>query len=248
VSALERGRIGALRAVDDAVAALVRQLAADGELDNTYVAFITDNGYLLGEHRWIGKILGYEEALRTPLLVRGPGIERGSTSGRTVTLVDLVPTWLQIAGAHADVPQDGLSILPILHGTQRGALHPGGVLIQAGPHPSETGETGWLFRGVRTQRYTYMRFFDGWVELYDRDRDPHELTSVARDPAYARVAALLSHRTDVLETCRGPHQCNRTFRWLPAVTTARARWPAAVTPRPCGAGPARAWSRRLRRR
>ena len=68
-----RGRAGALASVDDAVANLVRRLAADGELNNTYLAFITDNGHQLGEHRHFSKTLGFEESVRTPLLVRGPG-------------------------------------------------------------------------------------------------------------------------------------------------------------------------------
>jgi arylsulfatase A-like enzyme len=215
VERLVRGRIAALRAVDLAVAGVVEQLKADGALDNTYLMFITDNGYLLGEHSYVGKILGYEPAVRTPLLVRGPGIEPGSVYDQTVTLVDLAPTWLDIADATADVREDGVSLLPILHGDRRTVPHPGGVLIQAGPHRLETGPRGWYFRGVRTRRYTYLRYQDGWIELYDRRRDPHQLDSVAVDPRYARIAALLAHRTRVLARCNGPHDCNRTFAPLP---------------------------------
>ncbi|HET6938614.1 MAG TPA: sulfatase [Nocardioides sp.] len=215
VEHLVHGRIAALRAVDLAVAEVVEQLAADGELDNTYLMFVTDNGYLLGEHSYVGKILGYEPAVRTPLLVRGPGVRAGSVSDDTVTLVDLAPTWLDIAGATADVSEDGVSLLPILDGDQRVMPHPGGVLIQAGPQRLETGPRGWYFRGVRTRRYTYMRYQDGWIELYDRRRDPQELSSVAFDPRYARIATMLAHRTRVLARCNGPVDCNRAFRPLP---------------------------------
>ncbi|HEX5090193.1 MAG TPA: sulfatase [Nocardioides sp.] len=214
VERLVRGRIAALRAVDRAVADVVEQLADDGELDDTYLMFITDNGYLLGEHSYVGKILGYEPSVRTPLLVRGPGIRAGSVSDRTVTLVDLAPTWLDIAGATADVTQDGVSLLPILHGDGQAVPHPGGVLVQAGPHRLETGARGWYFRGVRTRRYTYLRYQDGWVELYDRRRDPKELSSVAHDPRYARIAMMLAHRTRVLAGCTGAG-CNRAFHPLP---------------------------------
>jgi arylsulfatase A-like enzyme len=216
VERLVRGRIAALRAVDLAVAAVVGQLAADDELDNTYLMFLTDNGYLLGEHSYVGKILGYEPSIRTPLLVRGPGVRAGSVYDQTVTLVDLAPTWLDIAGTRPDITQDGVSLLPILHGDRRTVPHPGGVLIQAGPHRLETGPRGWYFRGVRTRRYTYLRYQDGWVELYDRRRDPQQLSSVAADPRYARIAAMLAHRTRVLAQCNGPDDCNRAFRPLPA--------------------------------
>jgi arylsulfatase A-like enzyme len=198
------------------VAALIEQLAVDGELANTYVAFITDNGFLLGEHRWVGKTLGYEPALKTPLLARGPGIRAGSVTHRTATLVDLVPTWLEIAGATADVEVDGVSLLGVLQGEAPTRLHPGGVLIQAGPHRRETGVRGWYFRGVRTKRFTYLRFRDGWIELYDRVHDPEQLTSLAYTPEYSRVAAELGRRTSALAGCRGADECNRTFRALPS--------------------------------
>jgi len=215
VEHLVRGRIAALRAVDLAVAGVVDQLAADGELANTYLMFLTDNGYLLGEHSYVGKILGYEPSIRTPLLVRGPGVRAGSVSGRTVTLVDLAPTWLDIAGATADIAEDGVSLLPILRGDLGSVPHPGGVLIQAGPQRLETGPRGWYFRGIRTRRYTYMRYQDGWIELYDRRRDPKQLSSVSGDPRYARILAMLAQRTRVLSRCNGPDACNRAFRPLP---------------------------------
>jgi N-acetylglucosamine-6-sulfatase len=68
---------------------------------------------------------------------------------------------------------------------------------------------------VRTSRYTYMRYQDGWIELYDRRHDPKELSSVAHDPRYAQIASMLAHRTHVLAGCNGPVDCNRAFRPLP---------------------------------
>ena len=87
-----RGRASALSSLDETVGPLVEELRAQGELDNTYLVFITDNGFQLGEHRWFGKILPYEESVRTPMLVRGPGIEPGTRTSATATIVDLVPT------------------------------------------------------------------------------------------------------------------------------------------------------------
>jgi arylsulfatase A-like enzyme len=205
-----RGRAGALASLDDAVVDLVTELDRLGELDNTYLVFVTDNGFQLGEHRWFGKTLPYEENLRTPMLVRGPGIEAGTRSDAPATLVDLVPTFLDIAGAEerSNRPVDGTSLLPLWRGEDLGPLHPGGVLIQGGPQKSETGLTGWLYRGVRTERYTCARFHDGFVELYDRERDPHQVESVAGDPAYAEVEAELARRTDLLSGCSGPLECS----------------------------------------
>ena len=208
-------RAGALASIDDGLAMLVEQLERDGELDNTYIVFITDNGFQLGEHRWFGKILPYEENLRTPMLVRGPGIEPGATTDSIATIVDLVPTFLEIAGARTDRLLDGISLLGTWSGDSDEALHPGGVLVQGGPFRPETGARGWYYRGVRTARYTYVRYHDGFVELYDRERDPLQLRSVAGRPAYRALETELARRTHLLKTCAGPSSCNRVFGPLP---------------------------------
>jgi len=211
----QQARAGALASVDDALAQLVEQLEEDGELDNTYIVFITDNGYQLGEHRWFGKTLPYEENLRTPMLVRGPGIEPGTTTDSIATIVDLVPTFLEIADAEPGRLLDGVSLLSTWRGETDEALHPGGVLIQGGAYKPETGPRGWLYRGVRTARYTFVRYHDGFVELYDRANDPHQLRSVAGQPRYRALQAELARRTRLLQDCAGPKPCNRTFGPLP---------------------------------
>lgn len=216
VRRLVRARAGALASLDDAFARLAAQLRADGELDNTYVVFVTDNGYTLGEHGWFGKTLPYEQNLRMPMLVAGPGVEAGSTSDVAVSIVDLAATFLDIAGAGSERRLDGVSLLPTWTGRSTRALHPGGMLIQGGPFKPETGPRGWLYRGVRTERYTYARHDDGTVELYDRLRDPHEVDSVAGRPAYAAVQRELARRTAVLGRCSGPRACNRDFGPLPS--------------------------------
>ncbi len=211
-----RGRAAALDALDRTLEPLVEQLRESGELDNTYIVLVTDNGFQMGEHRWFGKILPYEENVRTPMLVRGPGIEAGTTTDTTATIVDLVPTFLEIAGATPTLEQDGRSLLDLWHGEQEEALHPGGVLVQGGPYKPETGLTGWLYRGIRTDRYTWARYHDGSVELYDRQRDPHQVASVSGRPRYAAVEAELRRRARVLATCAGPDECNQDFGPLPA--------------------------------
>jgi N-acetylglucosamine-6-sulfatase len=210
-----RGRASALSSLDDTVGPLVEELRAQGELDNTYLVFITDNGFQLGEHRWFGKILPYEESVRTPMLVRGPGIEPGTRTSATATIVDLVPTFLDIAGAEPGLLTDGTSLLDLWQGLEEEELYPGGVLLQGGPYKPETGKTGWLYRGLRTDRYTYARYHDGVVELYDRDRDPEQVQSVAGRERYAAVEAELARRTTILSACRGAEECRQDFGPVP---------------------------------
>ena len=196
-------RIRSLQSVDDLVGSAVRALRLAGELDDTYVFFTSDNGFLIGQHRLAGKNVPYEQALRVPLLVRGPGLPSGVVRQSTFGLVDLAPTILDIAGATARRVIDGRSMLGALGSDQPGYAD---YLIQAG---SDAGD--WWWRGVRGREHTYVRYDDGFEELYDLVRDPHELTNVAGDPAYEDVLRRYEARLEVLESCRGT-ECLSTAR------------------------------------
>jgi hypothetical protein len=94
------------------------------------------------------------------------------------------------------------------------ALPRDAVLIQGGPRFPREDEWGWLYRGVRTARYTFLRYGNGQEELYDHDVDPNELNNVAGDPAYTAVQNELTSRMDALVNCRG-NSCNRVFGPVP---------------------------------
>ena len=187
-------QLESLVAVDRLVKRVVRELRRAGELDDTVVLFTSDNGFLRGQHRLdSGKANPYEEAIRVPLLVRGPGFPQGIEDDRLVGNVDLAPTILDLAGADADRVIDGRSILPFRHvddGT-------GAVLLEV----SERSHG--RFVGVRTRRYVYAEYDGRDVELYDLERDPQQLESVHEDPRYAEVRARLSALVSRLRECAG---------------------------------------------
>lgn len=212
IQAYFRQRVRSLRAVDDLVARLVGALRERHLLDHTYVFFTSDNGMLLGEHGVVGKNLLYDEALRIPMLVRGPGVVPGLRSRVPVALTDLAPTFLDLAGAPSR-GLDGASFRTVLSGgpvrwrdTQ---------LLLTGRATAGSFASGWGFRGVRTRRYTYG--FDagsGTVLLFDRRRDPYEVHDVAQRPAYREVRLELAARTVALSRCRGD-TCDRSFGPVP---------------------------------
>ena len=195
VIALHRARIRSLRAVDDQVGAVVRALRDRNELDNTYVFFTSDNGYLLGEHRLLGKNYPYEESLQVPLLVRGPGLAAGAERDQMYGLVDLAPTFLDIAGATPGRTIDGRSMLDTLRSDAPGYDR---FLIQA-----THGRQPWWWRGVRTQGHTYVHYSNGFTELYDRGSDPAQLVNVADDPAYAEARSAHADQLAALRSCAG---------------------------------------------
>ena len=104
-----------LRDVDDGVRQLIGTLSQTGRLKNTYVIFTSDNGFFFGEHRLLGgKFLAYEPATHLPLLIRGPGIKPGSSTGELAANIDIAPTVLELAGATADKSIDGRSLAPFM--------------------------------------------------------------------------------------------------------------------------------------
>jgi arylsulfatase A-like enzyme len=112
---LYRKRLQSMLAVDDAIGQLVNALKESGELDNTYIFFTSDNGFHLGIHRLsIGKWTAYEEDIRVPLIVRGPGVPEGQKLEHLVLNNDLAPTFADLAGVEVPTFVDGRSLGPLL--------------------------------------------------------------------------------------------------------------------------------------
>jgi arylsulfatase A-like enzyme len=186
-----RCELESLLSVDEGVKKVVQALRATGELNNTLIAYTSDNGYFHGEHRipqYKGHI--YEESIRVPLQLRGPGIPRGVDIRKLSTNADLAPTIVDVANANPGLLMDGRSLIRV-------AKHPGsaqgrGLLIE---QPS--------FTAIRTRRYMYAEHGTGEQELYDLKKDPFQLRSRHNDPAYATVRIRLAARLYVLQNCAG---------------------------------------------
>src|SRR5215203_4397670 len=123
IDAHHEKRVESLQSVDDLVAAVVGKLGAQGVLSNTYIVFTSDNGWHHGEHRiQRGKGRPYEESVRVPLVVRGPGVATGSSTNKLVLNTDYLPTFMEVAGAQT--PPTSMSVLCFL--SSRGAQRPPG--------------------------------------------------------------------------------------------------------------------------
>ena len=159
-----------LLAVDESIRRLLDALAANGKLNNTVVVFMTDNGRLFGEHRLRDKTMVYEEAVRTPFLVRYPGAANRTDQHlvANVDLADAIPTR----------PQDGASLAPLLEG-QQPAWRTGVLLQWAG------GGNVPAYNAIREAAWKYVELATGERELYDLSADPYELQNVAGQSAYA---------------------------------------------------------------
>ena len=172
-----------LLAVDEAVAGVLRSLRRSGRLENTLVIYMSDNGLLIGDHHTIGKDMPYRFATDVPLLLRWDGhVAAGAVDRRLVSTVDVTETILRATGATMATSGVDLMAPPardhvVLEGRRWHRLD-GSV-----PHPG--------FCGVRTERWLFVRWGDGFVEMYDHRFDKRETVNRGADPAQLPVVGAL---------------------------------------------------------
>ena len=187
------GKLEALQGVDDLVGGLVGVLEETGQLEDTYVVYLTDNGYLLGEHRHEAKGKPYEGSIRTPLLVRGPGVPAGESRGQIVANVDLAPTIAGWTGAQPPENPDGRSLAPVLSSSPPDSWREA-LLIEH--------LVGSKWTGLRTRTHTYIEHEGGDRELYDMREDPYQLENI-HDRADGALLNTLEERLRGLKDCAG---------------------------------------------
>jgi arylsulfatase A-like enzyme len=179
---------------DDNMGRLLAFLDASGLARSTIVVFTSDHGEMLGSHGRRDKMVPYDEAVQVPLLVRWPG--RVSAGARTDTLqtpLDHMPTLIAMAGLEAPEGLDGVDLSPELLGGKSKTIDREAVLMANytanWDYFKTAGERGanWPeWRAVKTKQYTYARWIDGRIELYDDVADPDQMTDLSREPAFAK--------------------------------------------------------------
>ncbi len=187
-----RLRARMMAAVDEGVGRLFEVLERKGELDNTFIVFLGDNGYFFGEHG-LGpeRRFAYEEGIRSPFAVRFPPLVRaGVTRDALVICQDIAPTLIELAGGTPGPQVQGRSLLPVL-ASGRARLRKS-VLVEYWAENAMPWLVGMTYKAIRTDRHKYIH----WVnrgqggeldELYDLQADPHELKNLNTSPAHAAL-------------------------------------------------------------
>lgn len=180
--------LGCVKAVDENIGRMLDYLDSEGLAENTIVVCSSDQGFFLGEHGWFDKRWIFEESLRTPLLVRWPGvIKPGRVNSNIVSLVDFAETFLDVAGLPIPADMQGHSLLPLFKGDApadwRKSLY---YHYYEFPVPHRVRP----HYGVITDRFKLVHYYkpdvDDW-ELLDRQVDPLEIKNFYNDPAYAQT-------------------------------------------------------------
>ncbi|UPK76499.1 sulfatase [Nocardioidaceae bacterium SCSIO 66511] len=230
VRELARQRAESLGLLDKAVARIVRTLRSSDELDNTYVVFTSDNGYFLGEHRMRqGKTLPYEPSLRTPTVVRGPGIPAGQTRHDPFLSIDFAPTILEMTGLSTDRKPaiDGRSMLDVAQKGDNGWTRP--VVTESGPSTVPTlmdldGQTfgrdpnaaskSSRMHGIRSPNFLFSETSGREPELYDLRTDPGQVNSVVDDDRFSRARGELNQLLERMHACLGAECRDPLPSWL----------------------------------
>lgn len=199
---------GTILSVDDSMGRLVKLLKERGELDNTVVIFMGDNGLLEGEHGMVDKRTMHEASIRIPLVIRYPGLA-GRQSKRVAAQVlttDLAPTICELARVKPLEHVHGRSMVSLLNGGDsqwRKAWFYHYNYEEQFPYTPN-------IRGIRTDRWKLVRYPHGdggpdrhMSELYDLENDPKESRNLIQDPQHQEIIAQLSQQLQELMAATG---------------------------------------------
>jgi len=201
------------KSLDRNIGELLNYLDESGLAENTVVIYASDQGFYLGEHGWFDKRFIYEESLKTPFVLRYPGVVKpGSDLQNLILNIDWAPTVLDLAGATIPSDIQGNSFLPLLVNNQDSVQwrDAGYYHYYEFPQPHHVHP----HFGIRTDRYKLVRFYgelNNW-ELFDLQKDPNELLNVIDHPDYRAVLESLRGRLQELIQTYEDKEAERVLR------------------------------------
>ncbi len=178
-----QGYLASIYFMDTLLGRLIDTLDRSPHAANTIVVLWSDHGWHLGEKKHWRKFALWEEATRVPLIFVVPdgvaavpgGTKPGGRCERTVSLLDIYPTLVELCGLPPRPGLDGRSLVRLLRNPEAEWARPA------------ITTHGYKKHAVRTERWRYIRYADGSEELYDHSKDPYEWTNLAERPEYARI-------------------------------------------------------------
>ena len=182
---------------DSMVGRLLDALDKSGRADHTIIVLFADHGYHLGDKESCVKFTLWEKANHVPFIIVAPGIAQpGSRCDKPVSLLDIYPTLLDLAGLPPKADNDGLSLVPLLKHPRAEWTRPAIMTMGEGNH------------AVRNDRWRYIRYRDGTEELYDHENDPWEFTNLAGKPEHAGVISEMKKWLPITEVSWGSGKTN----------------------------------------
>lgn len=160
--------------LDSQIGLILAYLERSGQIDNTYIVFASDNGLALGAHGLLGKQTMYEEGIRVPLIIKGPGIAAGSECNALTDLMDLAPTFTALSGGKVPDSMNGINLSPYLQ-QESNVEDREYIYAHYDERDSRDGAIP-MFRMVKDKRYKFIQHLNSdRQELFDLENDPLEL-------------------------------------------------------------------------
>lgn len=204
-----RSYYGAISHIDREIGLILDVLKETGQAENTIVVFSSDHGDQLLEHGLMGKNCFFEASVRVPLIIRFPGRVKPGQYAELVESVDVLPTLFELAGLPEPYENQGRSLVPLIAGSDRNYIPREAVFCENVIPEVITGGTldfyfnkGQGIKGVRhpdakmvrTRRWKYNYYPEGYAELYDLKNDPHELRNLHGDKEFHEVEQEMKDR------------------------------------------------------
>jgi|APSaa5957512622_1039677.scaffolds.fasta_scaffold00780_3 arylsulfatase A-like enzyme len=205
--AFTQAYLASIAAVDDCIGQVLDALNKSRFRDNTIVVVTSDHGWNMGEKDWVFKMSLWEESCRVPLIIRAPGVARqGSKAGHPVSLVDLYPTLVDLCRLQGDTRKndegaqlDGHSMRPFLEDPENGTWDgPDAALsmVHSGGEYTKIAEMQHF--SVRSRDFRYIRYNNGFEELYDHRDDSYEWDNLAGKPEFEPVRKALREELNAM--------------------------------------------------
>ncbi len=175
IDRIRRRQILTLVALDRSLGEILAKLKESGEMDNTVIIFISDNGKHWGEHRLESKSTAYEESVKVPFAIRYPAlVPTPYTEDKLVANIDIAPTLYELSDTPMPSTVDGMSLVKLLSGTGNWRDH---LLLEAWPDRGH-------WTAIHTGQYVYIETDNDMSEFYNLATDPFQMDNMINDPKY----------------------------------------------------------------
>lgn len=168
--------------LDTKVGQIIEAMKTNGLFDNTIIVYTADNGLAIGSHGLMGKQSLYEDCIKVPLIIAGPGIPKSKLSDALVYLYDLFPTLSSLCQIPKPEGIDGRDITPVIEGRADG--------VRTSLYSAYRNTV----RAIRTNEWKLIRYPQrNYIQLFNLQQDPLEMDNLALKPAYQpRVEELMA--------------------------------------------------------
>lgn len=198
-----RGYYAHISALDDCMELLQSAVKKAGIEENTIFVFTSDHGDMLGSHGEVKKQKPWEESILVPMIMKYPQKLQPGEMNKVFSFVDIMPTLLGLSNLEIPKTIEGTDFSGELLGTKRVKVEGAFITCPVPFHQWSYMNGGREFRGIRTERYTYVKDLNGPWLLYDNENDPYQMNNLCNNPEFTGLQVDLEKKLHNILKKRG---------------------------------------------